>query len=167
MEEPMSVARPRLVTALLVLAMATFGNNVPLAMAQADLNETVYLRGKLQQERAELLREEFKERKQELKEARERAEYAKKHPGKKKKGDKAEPSLFNEALGNAASKSTFPNLDVAPLNTKANDKTADGAGAGQAEQHIAMLGPNGLAAWNDGQGFTTPPDVQGYGWTVN
>jgi hypothetical protein len=167
MEEPMSFARPRLVTALLVLAMATFGNNAPLALAQADLNETFTLQGKLQQQRAELLREEFKERKQELKEARERAEYAKKHPGKKKKGDKAEPSLFDESIRGGFSKNVLPGLDVAPLNTKANDKTGDGATAGQAEQHIAMLGQNGLAAWNDGQGFNVGPDVQGYGWTVN
>ena len=164
----MSLARPRLVTALLVLAMATFGNNaVPFASAQDTPEQTISLKGRVQQERAEMLREEFKERKHELREAAERAEYAKKHPGKKRKGDKASENLFDEALHNAASKMVNPNLDVAPLNTKANDKTLDGAGAGQAEQHIAFLGQNGLCAWNDGQGFTTPPDVQGYGYTVN
>src|SRR5690349_3984139 len=173
MEEPMQFARPRLVTALLVLVMGTSGmSGIAARPASAqesqDVNETVYLKGKLQQDRAELLREEFKERKQELKEARERAEYARKHHGKaKKRGDKAEPAINDDYVGMLAGKLAHPSLQVAPLNTKANDKTADGAGAGQAEQHIAMLGSNGLCAWNDGQGFNTPPDVQGYGYTTN
>jgi hypothetical protein len=50
---------------------------------------------------------------------------------------------------------------------KANDKTGDAANAGQAEQHLAFLGLNGLCAWNDGQGFVVGPDVQGYGYTTN
>src|SRR6266436_6652795 len=54
-----------------------------------------------------------------------------------------------------------------PTNTKLNDKTGDGATAGQAEERSAIVGKFGIGAWNDGQGFTTGGDVQALSYTTN
>jgi hypothetical protein len=54
-----------------------------------------------------------------------------------------------------------------PANVRVNDPTGDDPAAGQAEQCIASLGQNVLVAWNDGQGFVTGGDTQGYGYSVD
>jgi hypothetical protein len=124
-------------------------------------------------EKQQLLREEFRERQREIRESAERAKEARKT--RHAHGRKAEPATIGEdratgaaALARVAQLFGNQSTMVAPTNTKANDKTADAAGAGQAEQSVAFIGQNGLCAWNDGQGFNlTPQDVQGYGWTVD
>ena len=141
--------------------------------AQTPGNDTVYLRANQQvlDERAQLLRDEFRERKAELRERAERARKAMKH--RSGRGQKAqyvpgdEDRVATGAASRLADQFGMNRALVAPTNTKANDKTGDAANAGQAEQSIAFLGQNGLCAWNDGQGFVVPPDVQGFGWTVN
>ncbi len=52
-----------------------------------------------------------------------------------------------------------------PLNVRTNNPAGDAANAGQCEESIAALGDNVLVAWNDGQGFTSGGDTQGYGWS--
>lgn len=59
------------------------------------------------------------------------------------------------------------NTQAIPTNTKLNDKTGDGATAGQAEQRSVIVGLNGIGAWNDGQGFTTGSDIQSLSYTKN
>src|SRR5262245_558260 len=62
-------------------------------VASAQTSGPVYLHGNamVQQDRLQLLRDEFKERQQELRELKERAELAKKH--KLGRGKKAEPVI--------------------------------------------------------------------------
>jgi hypothetical protein len=136
--------------------------------------DAVYLRGsqQVQQDRVQLINEEFRERQHERAEALERARRA--AHGKRSRGVKAvrAPGDDDRYVGASAAMKMAKEFGlnrtfVAPTNTKANDKTGDAANAGQAEQEIAVLGQNGLCAWNDGQGFVVPPDVQGFGWTVN
>jgi len=149
--------------ALLVGTLALTATAARFAQAQesTDLNPSYSLRGMVQAERAQLLLEEFKERKAEMREARE----ARLHH-KRRHGIKAVPAVNDDYVGlPSASKFNLPTTFTAPSNTKANDKTGDAANAGQAEQSPAFLGLNGICAWNDGQGFNVPPDVQGYGWT--
>ncbi|MFN7956698.1 MAG: sialidase family protein, partial [bacterium] len=119
------------------------------------------------------LQEEFR---MEQKERRERAEAARRAARNKgRKGAqvrRAEEAMLNSDVVAGAHRASTPfgvdRISAIPLNTKANDKTADAAGAGQAEQHAVFQGLNGLCAWNDGQGFNlTPQDVQGYGYTTN
>lgn len=54
-----------------------------------------------------------------------------------------------------------------PVNARANNPAGDGASAGQCEEAIAALGDNVLVAWNDGQGFTSGGDTQGFGWSTD
>jgi len=54
-----------------------------------------------------------------------------------------------------------------PANVLVNDKSLDGFGAAQSEEGVAMVGSQGLAAWNDGQGFYNMSDSQGAAWTSN
>jgi hypothetical protein len=121
-------------------------------------------------ERIAMLREEFRERQRENKEAAERARKHKKSHGKQielRPIDLDYVGISPQAMREAQSNGIHSVL-VAPTNAKCNDKTADAAGAGQAEQSVAFLGLNGLCSWNDGQGFNlSPQDVQGYGYTVD
>lgn len=154
--------------ALLVGAAVTMPRN---ATAQ-DTNTPVTLRSNpvIQADRAALLREEFRERQREVKEGLERFR-KNKHP----RGKKAELAVQDrDFVGNVSStvrtaqQFGIHSTMVAPTNVKANNKTGDAAGAGQAEQSIAFLGLNGVCAWNDGQGFNrSPQDVQSYGWTTD
>jgi len=161
-----------------VFLVAVFAG-VPLmrlpSVASAQ-DESKSLRGdkSVHDERVEMLREEFRERQKENKEIAERVKEFKK--GKRAHGRKAEPAIIGseDRLQSAAARAARLALPtgsqstlVTPANSQANNKTGDVAGAGQAEQSIAFLGQNGLAAWNDGQGFSVPPDVQGFGWTVD
>ena len=113
--------------------------------------------------------------------ARERAEKnlsnarrAAKIRARRAKGDRVEHLAFDEDI--AAGRKPIPrselpasiqNLLASPTNVTANDKTPDAAGAGQAEESIAMQGNYGLAAWNDGQGFNTSGDVQNCAYTTD
>jgi hypothetical protein len=145
------------------------------AVASAQTEGPVTLRGNksVHDERVEMLREEFRERQRENREVAERVKEFKK--GRRAHGRKAEPAIIgSEDRASAAARAArvaqttgSQNVFVTPTNTQANNKTGDVAGAGQAEQSIAFLGQNGLCAWNDGQGFSVPPDVQGFGWTVD
>jgi hypothetical protein len=54
-----------------------------------------------------------------------------------------------------------------PANVRANNPIGDGAGAGQAESAIAAWGDYVMVAWNDGQGFVTGPDIQGFGYSID
>jgi hypothetical protein len=133
--------------------------------ASAQNNDPVYLRDNaaLHQDRVQMLRDEFKERKQELKEFAERAKLAK--SSKHLRGKKAEQAPLDidfAGILQGSLKSRFGTLS-APTNVLANNKAGDGVGAGQAEQSPVFVGLNGLVAWNDGQGFNVPPDVQGFG----
>jgi hypothetical protein len=156
--------------AMAALAMAP-AMSTP-ACAQTGEEPPIVLGGNpiVREDRIQLLREEFRERQHEIKESRERARYFKKHPNGKKAeyrlGDEDQVSLSATARqpGTLGALGTM----ITPSNSKANNKTADAAGAGQAEQSIAFLGLNGLCAWNDGQGFNlSPQDVQGFGYTVD
>ena len=53
----------------------------------------------------------------------------------------------------------------APANARCNNPAGDGASAGQAETSIAALGDFVVTSWNDGQGFNTGGDTQGYAWS--
>ena len=159
------------VVGLATLVVAMFLARPTPAIAQADID---HLGGSQQRmdDRMQLLRDEFKERQHELREARERAH--KKHArGKKVEQIPADSDQLpaNLRAGNFALPMGVNQATLIPTNTMANNKTGDATGAsaaGQAEQSIAFLGQNGLAAWNDGQGFNlTPQDVQGYGYTTN
>lgn len=52
-----------------------------------------------------------------------------------------------------------------PLNVRANNPVGDNGSAGQCEEAIGVLGDHVLVAWNDGQGFVTGGDTQGYAWS--
>ncbi len=54
---------------------------------------------------------------------------------------------------------------AAPVNVRANNPTGDNPAAGQSESTIAALGNFVLTAWNDGQGFITATDRQGFAWS--
>lgn len=54
-----------------------------------------------------------------------------------------------------------------PHNVRANDPAGDGATAGQSESSIAALGDHVVVAWNDGQGFDTDGDTQGFAWSAD
>ena len=56
---------------------------------------------------------------------------------------------------------------VPPTNVRVNDRIGDTVTSGQSECSIAAFGQNVLAAWNDGQGFVTGGDGQGYGWSTD
>ena len=147
----------------LVLGVSSLASARP-SQAQ-DVNDPVYLKGNpiVQQERIQMLREEFKERQREIREQLERAKHAKR--GKGKKVEEVPQDIDYVGLNQSLSRSPFNTL-VAPTNVLVNNKAGDAAGAGQAEQSPVFIGLNGLIAWNDGQGFNlTPQDVQGYGWS--
>jgi FlgD Ig-like domain len=54
-----------------------------------------------------------------------------------------------------------------PNNVRANNPVGDAAGVGQAEEAIAGLGDNVIAVWNDGQGYISGGDTQGFAWSVD
>ncbi|HEV2105043.1 MAG TPA: hypothetical protein VGU27_04875, partial [Candidatus Eisenbacteria bacterium] len=54
-----------------------------------------------------------------------------------------------------------------PANVLVNDKSHDGTSSAQSEEDVAMLGLNGICAWNNGQGFFSLFDTQGFGYTTN
>ena len=65
-----------------------------------------------------------------------------------------------------ATESATSSLAV-PTNVRCNNPAGDAAGAGQAEESIASWGNYVLVAWNDGQGFPTSGDVQGYAYSTD
>jgi hypothetical protein len=169
---PRTLRRTSLTVALVAAMVALVATYAPRSATAQDTGP-IYLRGNqaVQDDRIQLLREEFRERQKEIREQTERAKHAK--HAKQAHGRKAEQSTTNDdyagrsaSLARSASPFGIDRILVAPTNVKANDKTGDAVGAGQAEQSSAFLGLNGLCAWNDGQGFNlTPQDVQGYGWS--
>lgn len=52
-----------------------------------------------------------------------------------------------------------------PTNVRCNNPAGDGTSAAQSEEAVAAIGNNIVVAWNDGQGFVTGGDVQGFGWS--
>jgi hypothetical protein len=67
----------------------------------------------------------------------------------------------------AADRTAVSATQVVPTNVRANDRAGDSSNSGQAEQSIASYLGNVLVAWNDGQGFVTGLDTQGYAWSVD
>jgi len=155
----------------LVAALAAIGMMAAVHRAAAQ-DDQLNLRGMLQQQRAQLLRQEFRERQMEVKESLERFH----HPKKFAHGKHAEVAPVNDdfagsagaAAARAAGQLGARNVLSTPTNVQVNNKSGDAAGAGQAEQSPVFIGLNGLCAWNNGQGFNnTPADVQAYGYTTN
>src|SRR5262245_5654361 len=54
-----------------------------------------------------------------------------------------------------------------PVNTIVNSRAGDGPDSGQSETSIAAFGDIVVAAWNDGQGFITNGDTQGWATSVD
>lgn len=54
-----------------------------------------------------------------------------------------------------------------PANQIVNDRTADGAASGQSETSIVAIGNRMVAAWNDGEGFSTNGDTQGWATSID
>jgi hypothetical protein len=54
-----------------------------------------------------------------------------------------------------------------PANVRANNPALDGPGTGQAEESLAAWNDYVFVAWNDGQGFHSGGDQQGFGWSIN
>ena len=177
----MSPRTPRfsrmLFASLLILPVLIGVVSAPAARAQDDA--PVFAGASARNAKIESLREELKGRSAERKERAEQARKIEKihrqlQKGKTPKGvDKMVPWFDEETLSAAAkaqreaSPFGVAGSLVAPTNVKANDKTLDSATSGQSEQSIAILGNYGLCAWNDGQGFVSAPDGQGYSTTVD
>ena len=153
--------------ALVAGALAMTATIAQLAGAQqsTDLNDAYTLAGTRQAERAAMLREEFKEKQRAIREAMEAKRHHKGVHGRQEEQVAQDPDYVG--LPAADKFNRFTTLST-PANSKANDKTADAAGAGQAEQSPVFVGQNGLCEWNDGQGFNlTPQDVMGFGWSTD
>jgi hypothetical protein len=54
-----------------------------------------------------------------------------------------------------------------PANEIVNDRTADGPASGQSETSIVAIGNRMVAAWNDGEGFSTTGDTQGWATSID
>ncbi|HTR96572.1 MAG TPA: FlgD immunoglobulin-like domain containing protein [Candidatus Acidoferrales bacterium] len=52
-----------------------------------------------------------------------------------------------------------------PVNVRCNSLTGDGVGVAQSEDYVASIRDQVVVAWNDGQGFLTNGDSQGFGWS--
>lgn len=79
----------------------------------------------------------------------------------------ARPDAFPEMAGEpvALRRTSRPFASQAftpPSNRLVNDRAGDAADAGQSEQSLAAFGDKMVAAWNDGQGFQTLSDRQGW-----
>ena len=116
------------------------------------------------QDRLQMLRQEFKERRQELREAAEHARHARHAHGKKAEqyGQDIDWMPSNLTGGNVHLPAGINSANAVPSNVLVNNKTGDGAGAGQAEESIVFLGQNGICAFNDGQGFNEATTSGGY-----
>ncbi len=111
-----------------------------------------------------------------IREAREQARVSKarKHG---RRGDRVRPvPSREEGLVNEAPVRRLPpelrsyapaGTNAVPSNVRFNDPTTDGLNSAQSEVSIAIVGSLGLAAWNDGQGFITPPGGMAAGYTTN
>lgn len=58
-------------------------------------------------------------------------------------------------------------INAIPVNSAVNSRTGDFAGDTQSEEGIAMLGMNGVCAWNDGHNFSSSVDAQQAAYTNN
>ena len=89
-----------------------------------------------------------------------------------KKGQRAREAFVDDnpvpmVGGRPASPAAAEVTAVVPTNVRANNPSGDASNAGQAEESIASLGSNMLVAWNDGQGFVTGGDTQGYAYSTD
>ena len=164
------------VTPLLMLLAATAMTALvlmaPVARAQSE-GSPVYAKDSpaVKQTQIDHLFEGARER---AEKGREIARRAAKLRARRVKGVRVEHMAFDEDV--AAGRKPIPrealplglqSILSSPTNVKANDKAPDAAGAGQAEESIAIQGNYGLAAWNDGQGFNTGGDVQNCAYTTD
>ncbi len=111
-------------------------------------------------------------------EARERAELVR----RARRGDRSairalrvrragsdEGPLANDPLPTFAGLASAPlaatNTSAVPTNVRCNNPTPDALGAGQAEEFVAAIGNQIVVAWNNGQGFNSGGDLQGYAWS--
>jgi flagellar hook capping protein FlgD/pre-peptidase len=109
----------------------------------------------------------------ELREARARARRA--GHGLKTRGARvrelSEPEMLARPDEDRARRRAAPSAAgaaaTAPTNVRCNNPAGDAARAGQSEQWIVSSGSNVLVAWNDGQGFNTGGDTQGYGYSTD
>jgi len=166
------VPRARIAAALLVGGVL-LSASVARAQAPALLQKLTAIKQaevKLMWQQARL---EMSEAKREAREARLRhgKHGAVTHLGK---GDHVEGMTYDEDVAagrikpaRSAGSASVTSTETLPTNVLLNDKTPDLAGAGQAEQNFILLGNQGVAAWNDGQGFNSGGDVQTLGYSVD
>lgn len=176
----------RLAGLVLAAAVAFASLNAPVVRAQDPGEQLPSRAARDAQFRAILKMKKdilWQEMRNEREERRERAERfaravraAKKARKPLPKFSKAEPMIDQLEAGGSmpvpsetGSTSRFDanQTDVVPTNVRVNNPAGDGASSGQAEQHVCSLGDNVLVAWNDGQGFVTGGDTQGYGFSTD
>jgi hypothetical protein len=112
---------------------------------------------------------EHREAREEREEARRRLELARRQ-GLRPAGDRARPSR-PETLRGLVADPAVPNRRAVPFGASAftpptnrivNNRAGDVPDAGQSETAIVAFGNRMVAAWNDGQGFQTFTDTQGW-----
>ena len=84
---------------------------------------------------------------------------------KRPAGDVDGPLPISSSLQAGIERATSRSTAALPLNVRTNSTSGDAAGAGQSETSIAVLGDHVVVAWNDGQGFNTSGDTQGFAWS--
>jgi hypothetical protein len=124
-----------------------------------------------------LLREEMRERLAKRREAEVRRRAAKRaaRPGERARPprESRETRLLAERLTPAPvappARAAAPTGATAfpPANVRVNDPTGENPGVGQSEQCIAALGDNVLITYNDGQGFVSGGNLQGYAYSID
>ncbi len=117
---------------------------------------------------------EQREAREERAEALRRLELARRQ-GLRPAGDRARPARI-ESLRGLVAEPVVPVRRAAPFGATAftppanrivNNRAGDVSDAGQSETAIVAFGTRMVAAWNDGQGFQTFSDTQGWGTSID
>ena len=152
-----------------------------LARAQTVPESPLYLRDHLDELLAIKRRAIWQEARAEMTEGRgaERGSRGRRgghrHAAPRAAGEKMRPAVIDEdaAAGRLPSRAAMPDhagstfFGPGPANVLVNNRAGDAANAAQSEEDVAMLGLNGIAAWNDGQGFINGAGSQGLGVTTD
>ena len=169
----------------LTLALARNAGAAPLQLPQQPQSpETMTADQKLDHQRALAYRIKYETiwagARAQLREARERAELVRRaRQGNRaairalrvRRAENDEGPLPSDLAATTASRpaETSPlaalGTQAIPTNVRLNNPAGDGTSAAQSEVSVAAIGNNIVAAWNDGQGFITGGDIQGYGWS--